>query len=90
LAAGGFFLSFFLWLEGAIRKCAALRAGENPIRKEPEMVFYQLRFKSLPRFEKYFRTQDELIAYLDSVGDSAGKPDIKVREIKDEYVRRAS
>ena len=54
------------------------------------MVFYQLRFKSLPRFEKYFRTQDELIAYLDSVGDSAGKPDIKVREIKDEYVRRAS
>lgn len=58
------------------------------IRKLGIMVFYQLRFKSLPRFEKYFRTQDELFAYLDSVPDNAGKPDIKVREIKDEFVRK--
>jgi hypothetical protein len=45
------------------------------------MIVYQLRFQSLPRFEKYFMTQDELFSYLDTAPPQAGKPIVKVRDI---------
>jgi len=54
------------------------------------MILYQLTFKSLPRFEKHFTSQDALFQYLDTASQSAGKPQIKVREIADKSLKFAA
>lgn len=46
------------------------------------MIVYQLTFKSLPRFEKYFSSQDSLFSYLDEVEKTSKLvPVVKVRDM---------